>query len=63
MRIKIDNQLILTEGKIRNIVDKEDKVCVGVEFIELGKEYQTILAEFISKKQMELIQQYKKQKG
>jgi c-di-GMP-binding flagellar brake protein YcgR len=63
MKFEVNKKLIQAEGKIRNIVEKEDKVCFGIEFIDLNKEYSNILNEFISEKQSQLIQQYKKQKG
>ncbi len=63
LRLKIENRTITAEGKIKNVIEKEDRICAGVEFIDLDKNQQRILGEFISKKQMEIIEQYRKQKG
>ena len=63
LRLKIGSSVIITEAKIKNILEKEDMICVGVEFVDLDKEYKQILSDFITKKQMEIMQQYKKQKG
>ena len=63
IRLKIENRMITVEGKIKNVIEKENKICAGVEFTKLDKNQQSILGEFISKKQMEIIEQYRKQKG
>ncbi len=63
LRLKVQNKLIIAEGKIRNMLEKEDKVCFGVEFINLDKEYEEFLNDYISQKQLQLIKEYKKQKG
>ncbi|RMA97801.1 flagellar brake protein [Hydrogenothermus marinus] len=63
LEIYIENKIIETEGKIKNIYDREDRICFGIQFINLKKEYSKILEDFIKVKQMEFLKQYKKTKG
>ena len=55
---------IKVSGLIRNIQDRDNKVCFGVEFKDIDKKDEAFLNQFIQDKQMELMKKYRQmQKG
>jgi len=62
--IKISKETINAKSIIRNIQDRNSKICFGVEFKEIDKKDEAFLSQFIQDKQMELMKKYKQmQKG
>ncbi|RUM48574.1 MAG: PilZ domain-containing protein [Hydrogenothermus sp.] len=62
--IKISEETINVKGIIRNIQNRDSKICFGVEFKEIDKKDEAFLGQFIQDKQMELMKKYKQmQKG